>query len=192
MRSVNKVILVGNLTRDPDMRETPSGQPVCTFGLATNREWVTQTGEHKSTSEFHECVAWARLADICGKYLKKSKLIYVEGYLKTRSWETPEGVKKFKTEIIVQDMIMLEKRPRTDDYTPNENTNKPTTSKNEPIVEQTEKPVVEQTESTDQPKDPSPKPKKEKPKPKKEKESTEEKPTEEEKSDVNIDTELGL
>lgn len=111
MRSVNKVIIVGNLTRDPEMRETPSGQKVTTFGVATNREWVTGAGEKKTSAEFHECVAWSNLAEICEKYLKKSKLVYLEGYLKTRSWESEEGVKKFKTEIIVRDMIMLDKRP---------------------------------------------------------------------------------
>lgn len=111
MRSVNKVILIGNLTRDPELRETETGQKVTTFGLATNRQWTTSGGEKKASAEFHECVAWANLAEICAKYLKKSKLVYVEGYLKTRSWETPEGVKKFKTEIVVQDMIMLNKKP---------------------------------------------------------------------------------
>lgn len=110
MRSINKVILIGNLTRDPEMRQTPNGQNVTTFGVATNREWVTKGSERKSSAEFHECVAWAHLAEICSQYLKKSALIYIEGYLKTRSWDTPEGVKKFKTEIVVQDMIMLEKR----------------------------------------------------------------------------------
>jgi len=115
MRSVNKVILIGNLTRDPELRETETGQKVTTFGLATNRQWTTSGGEKKASAEFHECVAWANLAEICAKYLKKSKLVYVEGYLKTRSWETPEGVKKFKTEIVVQDMIMLNKRPEGED-----------------------------------------------------------------------------
>lgn len=109
MRSVNKVILIGNLTRDPELRQTPNGQSVATFGLATNRAWVTQNGEKKNSAEFHECVAWARLAEICQEYIKKGHLIYVEGYLKTRNWESPEGIKKFKTEIVVQDMIILEK-----------------------------------------------------------------------------------
>lgn len=110
MRSVNKVILIGNLTRDPEMRQTPNNQSVTTFGLATNRYWVTREGDQKSSAEFHECVAWANLAEICSKFLKKGNLVYVEGYLKTRSWDSPEGVKKFKTEIVVQDMIRLEKR----------------------------------------------------------------------------------
>lgn len=110
MRSVNKVILIGNLTRDPEIRQTTTGQNIATFGLATNRQWTTSSGEKKASAEFHECVAWAKLAEICEKYLHKSKLIYVEGYLKTRSWDTEEGVRKFKTEIVVEDMIMLDKR----------------------------------------------------------------------------------
>jgi len=110
MRSVNKVILIGNLTRDPEMRQTPNGQQVCTFGIATNRQWMAKDGEKHSSAEFHELVAWARLAEICGSYLKKGKLIYIEGYLKTRSWDTPEGIRRHKTEVIVQDMIMLEKK----------------------------------------------------------------------------------
>ena len=123
MRSVNKVILVGNLTRDPEVRQTPNGQSVTTFGLATNREWVTRDGQRHSSSEYHEIVAWSRLAEICGQYLKKGKLVYIEGYLKTRSWDTPEGTKKFKTEIVIQDMIMLEKRQNAaggEDFIPDE------------------------------------------------------------------------
>lgn len=114
MRSVNKVIIIGNLTRDPEMRQTPNGQNVTTFGLATNRQWMTKEGEKKNSAEFHECVAWARLAEICAQYIKKGHLVYVEGYLKTRSWDSPEGIKKFKTEIVVQDMIILEKRKTGD------------------------------------------------------------------------------
>lgn len=110
MRSINKVILIGNLTRDPEMRKTPNDQSVTTFGLATNREWVTKSSDRKNSAEFHECVAWARLAEICQNLLRKGSLVYVEGYLKTRSWETPEGTKKFKTEVVVKDMILLEKR----------------------------------------------------------------------------------
>lgn len=123
MRSINKVILIGNLTRDPEMRQTPNGQNVTTFGIATNREWVTKDSERKNSAEFHECVAWARLAEICSDYLKKGQLVYVEGYLKTRSWDSPEGVKKFKTEIVVKDMIRLEKRRKGEedvDYVPEE------------------------------------------------------------------------
>jgi single-strand DNA-binding protein len=111
MRSVNKVILIGNLTRDAEVKQTGGGQPIATFGLATNRAWVTRDGQKHASSEFHELVAWGKLAEICGQYLKKGKLIYVEGYLKTRSWDLPDGTKKFRTEVVVNDMIMLEKRP---------------------------------------------------------------------------------
>ena len=117
MRSINKVILVGNLTRDAEIKQTNGGQPIATFGLATNREWVTRDGQKHTSSEFHELAAWGSLAEICGQYLKKGKLIYIEGYLKTRSWDTAEGVKKFRTEVIVQDMIMLEKRAKDADVT---------------------------------------------------------------------------
>lgn len=110
MRCVNKVILVGNLTRDPELRQTTGGQVVVTFGLATNRDWMTKDGRKQQSAEYHELVAWAKLGEICHQYLKKGKLIYVEGYLKTRSKELPDGTKKFRTEIVVQDMIILEKK----------------------------------------------------------------------------------
>lgn len=119
MRSVNKVIIVGNLTRDPAVKQTQNGQTLTTFSVATNREWITKGGDHKNSAEYHDCVAWSRLGEICHKYLKKGKLVYIEGYLKTRSWEGNDGQKKYKTEIVVQDMIMLNKRSEfEEDYIP--------------------------------------------------------------------------
>ncbi len=115
MRSVNKVIIIGNLTRDPEMKQTQNGQAVTTFGIATNREWMTNNSDKKKSTEFHEVVAWARLAEICNQYLRKGKLVYLEGYLKTRSWEGETGEKRFRTEIVLQDMIMLEKRGPKDE-----------------------------------------------------------------------------
>lgn len=121
MRSINKVIIIGNLTRDPEMRQTPNGQSVTTFGVATNRQWVTKGNDKKASTEFHECVAWAHLAEICANYIRKGNLVYVEGYLKTRSWDSPEGIKKFKTEIVVQDLVILEKRKTEEgEYIPSE------------------------------------------------------------------------
>ncbi len=114
MRSVNKVILVGNLTRDPELKQTTNGQSIVTFGIATNREWVTRATEKKSLAEYHNIAAWGRLAEICSRYLRKGKLVYVEGYLKTRSWDSPEGVRIFKTEVVATDMIMLDKRPKAE------------------------------------------------------------------------------
>lgn len=179
MRSVNKVILIGNVTRDPEVRQTGSGQPVCTFGLATNRQWVTSDGEKHSMAEFHELVAWSRLADICEKYVRKGKLLFVEGYLKTRSWDTPEGVKKFKTEVIVQDLIMLEKRGgNDDDYTPSSNMEDSPAPEAEVEEKPAEEPAAEEK--------PAEEPKEETP--------AEEAPEEEEKKDdsANIDMDLGL
>jgi single-strand DNA-binding protein len=110
MRSVNKVILVGNLTRDPQIKSTPNGQTIATFGLATNRTWVTTDGEQKNSTEFHELVVWSKLAEIAANTLRTGKLIYVEGYLKTRSWDQEDGTKKYKTEVVVEDLIILSKR----------------------------------------------------------------------------------
>jgi single-strand DNA-binding protein len=113
MRSINKVIIIGNLTRDPVVKTTQSGQPIATFGVATNREWITRDSQRHSSTEFHEVVAWAKLAEIAEKYLRKGKLVYIEGYLKTRSWDAPDGSgKRYRTEIVAQDVVMLEKRPR--------------------------------------------------------------------------------
>jgi len=110
MRNINKIIIVGNLTRDPETKATQNGQSITTFGVATNREWMSN-GEKKESAEFHEVVAWGKLGEICQNYLKKSKLVYLEGYLKTRSWEDEAtGEKKYRTEIVLQDMVMLEKR----------------------------------------------------------------------------------
>ena len=110
MRTINKVIIIGNLTRNPEMKETTNGQQITTFGIATNREWTTSSADKKQSTEFHEVVAWAKLAEICNTYLKKGKLVYVEGYLKTRSWEDDNGEKRFRTEVVLHDMIMLDKR----------------------------------------------------------------------------------
>lgn len=120
MRSVNKVILIGNLTRDPELKQTASGQAVTTFGIATNREWMTSGSESKKSTEFHEVVAWAKLAEICHRYLRKGKLVYLEGYLKTRSWDDDSGQKRFRTEVVLQDMIILEKRAKEDGVDENE------------------------------------------------------------------------
>ena len=119
MRSVNKVILIGNLTRDPELKTTTSGQSIVTLGLATNRQWTTSSREKRSSAEFHECVAWAKLAEICRDHLRKGMLVYVEGYLKTRSWDMEDGTRRFRTEIVLQDMIILEKRKDgEDDFVP--------------------------------------------------------------------------
>lgn len=108
--SLNKVLIIGNCTRDPEMRTIPSGQSVATFGIATNRRWKDQqSGEWKEQAEFHNIVAWARLAETCGQYLKKGSRVYIEGRLQTRTWEDQTGVKKSRTEVVAEQMIMLDR-----------------------------------------------------------------------------------
>jgi single-strand DNA-binding protein len=105
---VNKVILIGNLGRDPEVRSTPSGQPVATFSLATSRKWKDQSGTRQEETEWHNVVCWGRQAEIAGQYLTKGKQVYVEGRLQTRSWDDKQsGEKKYKTEVICQNFQML-------------------------------------------------------------------------------------
>jgi len=106
--NLNKATLIGNLTQDPVQRPLPSGQTITVFGLATNTNWKdARTNEKKVSTEFHDIVSWGRLADICAKYLKKGSRVYVEGRLKTRSWNDKTGTKRSKTEIIADNLIML-------------------------------------------------------------------------------------
>lgn len=101
-------MLIGRLTRDPEVRTIPSGQTVATFSVATGRQWTDkQTGEKKSQTEFHNVVAWRRLGEIVGQYLKKGRQVYIEGHLQTRSWDDPSGVKKYRTEVVADNLIML-------------------------------------------------------------------------------------
>jgi single-strand DNA-binding protein len=109
-RSLNKVQLIGNLTRDPELRYTPQGTAVCTFGLATNRSWVTEAGERKEETEFHRIVAWNKLAELCAQLLFKGRKIYVEGRLQTRRWTAPDGSQRQATEVVISDMMILDSR----------------------------------------------------------------------------------
>lgn len=106
-RSLNKVQLIGNLTRDPEMRYTPSGTAVCTFTVATNRQWKTESGDTRDDAEFHRIVSWDKLAEICNQYLKKGRQVFVEGRLQTRKWEGKDGKTNYTTEIVINEMIML-------------------------------------------------------------------------------------
>jgi single-strand DNA-binding protein len=110
MASVNKVILVGNVGRDPELRYTQGGQPVASFSVATNERFKDKSGEWKDRTEWHRIVAWARLAEICGEYLKKGSPVYIEGRIQTRDWEDKEGNKRQTTEIVALSMQMLGRR----------------------------------------------------------------------------------
>lgn len=109
-RSLNRVQLIGNLTRDPELRYTPSGTAVCSFSIATNRAWTTDTGEKHEEAEFHRIVAWNKLAELCSQFLTKGRKVFLEGRLSTRSYNAQDGTAKSITEIVISDMILLDSR----------------------------------------------------------------------------------
>ncbi len=108
---LNKVMIIGRLTRDPEVKSTPSGQTVANFSVATSMKWKDQSGGDKEKTEFHNVVAWRKLAEIIGQYLKKGSQVYLEGRLETRNWDGDDGKKRYRTEIIADNMIMLGGRP---------------------------------------------------------------------------------
>ena len=111
--SLNKVMLIGNLGKDPEMRYTASGQAVTTFSVAVNRTRRTPEGENHEETEWFRVVAWQKLAEICNEYLHKGSKVYIEGRLQTRKWQDPQGQDRFTTEVIANDMQMLDSRPGT-------------------------------------------------------------------------------
>lgn len=114
-KSVNKVILIGNLGKDPEIKYTPSGTPVAKFSLATNERYKDKSGEFQERTEWHNIVAWQRLAEIVGEYVKKGSKLYIEGRLQTSSWEDKQsGEKKYRTEIVANDLVLLSGRGEGD------------------------------------------------------------------------------
>ncbi len=109
-RGLNKVMLIGNLGRDPEMRYTPSGKPVTSFSLASSRSWVSSDGERREETEWFNVVAWGNLAEICNQHLARGQQVYIEGRLQTRSWEDGNGQRHFRTEVVANEMIILGKR----------------------------------------------------------------------------------
>ncbi len=109
MYSLNRATILGNVTRDPESRQIPSGQTVCTFGVATNRAWTDNSGQKQEQTEFHNVVAWAKLAEICAQFLAKGRKVYVEGRLQTRDWEGQDGMRRYRTEIIADNVILLDR-----------------------------------------------------------------------------------
>lgn len=116
-RSLNQVTLIGNLVRDPELRYTPQNTAICTFSLATNRSWKTDSGESKESVEYHRIVAWDKLGEICSKLLHKGSKAYVQGRLQTRKWQAQDGTDRYMTEIVITDMMILDgKRDSSDEY----------------------------------------------------------------------------
>lgn len=114
-RGLNKVMVIGNVGRDPEMRYIPSGKPVTSFSIATSRGWTDADGERHEETEWFNVVAWGNLAEICKQHLRKGQQVYIEGRLQTRSWEDHEGRKRFRTEVVANEMILLSKREESRD-----------------------------------------------------------------------------
>jgi single-strand DNA-binding protein len=112
MRSVNKVILLGNLTRDPELKQTEGKKPVCIFGLATNRSWTSYTGEKHEESEFHRIVAWDKLAETCNQYLKKGRKVYLEGRLQSHPYTGQDGIERTGVEVVLEDLVFVDSMPQ--------------------------------------------------------------------------------
>jgi single-strand DNA-binding protein len=107
VRGLNKVLVIGNVGRDPEMRYIPSGKPVTSFSVAATRSWTNSDGERREETEWFNVVAWGNLAEICKQHIRKGQQVYVEGRLQTRSWEDHEGKKRFRTELVANEMILL-------------------------------------------------------------------------------------
>lgn len=121
-RGLNKVMIIGNVGREPEMRYTPSGRPVTSFSVATSRSWTSSEGERREETEWFNVVAWGTLAEICKTHLTKSQQVYIEGRLQTRGWEDETGKKHFRTELVANEMILLgERRHHPVDYEYDEN-----------------------------------------------------------------------
>ena len=155
-RSLNKVMLIGNLTRDPELRYTPQGTAVCSFGIATNRSWTTDTNEKREETEFHRIVAWNKLAELCAQLLFKGRKVYIEGRLQTRTWNAQDGTQRQATEVVAEEMMILDNRQQETEGTKPavEDFNMPAESPAAPakpqveeqqVVIKEEKPVVEDT-----------------------------------------------
>jgi len=128
-RGLNKVMIIGYLGRDPEMRYTPSGRPVTSFSVATSRSWVAANGERREETEWFNVVAWGSLAEICKQHLYKGQQVYVEGRLQTRGWEGADGKKHYRTELVANEMIILGNRKRVE--VPVESTAEDTASEEE-------------------------------------------------------------
>jgi len=137
--NLNKAMIIGNLTRDPELRNTPSGQSVTSFSVATNLVWTDQSGQQQKKTEFHNVIAWRKLAEICAKYLHKGSKVYIEGRLQTTDWTGQDGVKRYRTEIVADNMIMLDTKGGSSEG--NFNAPRANAQTSEPIIEIPEEPM---------------------------------------------------
>jgi single-strand DNA-binding protein len=183
-RSLNKAMLIGNLTKDPELRYTPSGTAVCSFRVATNRSWTpADSSERREETEFHRIVTWNKLAELCSQLLTKGRKVYIEGRLQTRSWDTPEGEKRFATEVVAEDMVLLDSRRMLEER--GEEAEKEET----PVASQSKPGAEEPTKKEDRQEKDSKKASKQKEKPKETKDdsSKEAKEAKEEEGEIDVD-----
>lgn len=148
-RCLNRVMLLGNLTRDPELRYTPGGVAVCNFGLATNRRWTTSDGDEKEAAQFHRIVAWAQLAELCSQLLYKGAKIYAAGRIQYRQWTGDDNVKRQTTEIVIDEMILLSYRDQVEETTTQDkekNALNQEDDKKEVVEENTEETIEEEFE----------------------------------------------
>lgn len=148
-RSLNRVQLIGNLTRDPELRYTPTGAAVVSFGLATNRGWTTESGEKKEETEFHRIIAWNKLAELCSQFLLKGRKVYVEGRLVTRTWTTQDAQQRSTTEIVIDNMILLDS-PRPASGVVGTKETQETSSASSGQAKEPEKEVVKEKKETEE------------------------------------------
>lgn len=132
-------MIIGNLTRDPELRNTPSGQNVAAFSVATNLVWTDQSGQQQKKTEFHNIIAWRKLAEICSKYLHKGSKVFIEGRLQTTDWTGQDGIKRYRTEIVAENMIMLDSKGGSS-FPGNSNS----ANSNEPVIEIPEEPLEDE------------------------------------------------
>lgn len=175
-KSLNRVTLIGNVTRDPELRYTPQGNAVATFGIATNRSWKTESGEIREEAEFHRLVSWNKLAELCAQLCTKGRKIYVEGRLQTRTFTGSDNLQHTITEIVIDDMILLDSKNAN--FAQPGSTPTPVVAAEEPKVEEAkeEKPTKKTKKSEEKPASAE-----------SSGEAKEEKPTEAPKEDVNLD-----
>lgn len=136
-RGLNKVMVIGHLGKDPEMRFTPSGRPVTTFSVAVSRSWNTADGERRSETEWFNIVAWGNLAEICNQYLHKGQQVYIEGRLQTRNWEDKEGKRHTSVEVVANEMLMLGDRREASSSSQESEENE---DQSEPMVDEDEFP----------------------------------------------------
>lgn len=133
--NLNKAMLIGNLTRDPEVRNTPTGLTVASFSIATNQVWTDQSGQKKERVDYHNIVVWRRLAEICSQYLHKGSKIYIEGRMQTRDWTGQDGIKRYRTEIVGENMIMLDRAGQQGSRPAGNINEQPPMPSEEPVIE---------------------------------------------------------